>query len=112
MSRVRMPADVEREDKILAGLTARQLVIIASPGLCLWLLYQVVGHLVAPLVLMYVDVLFLGAEVASVLYQRHVLRLNRLLLPVLHFIAIAKQLETNAGSAAPVPQWVVALAQH
>jgi PrgI family protein len=35
--RVRIPADVEREDRILAGLTARQLGILAAAGFMLWL---------------------------------------------------------------------------
>jgi len=106
MSRVRMPADVEREDKILAGLTARQLVIIASPGLCLWLLYQAVGHLVPPLVLMAVAVPVMGAAVAAALVQRDGLSLDRLALAALRFLRSAKRRATDAGSAAPVPSWV------
>jgi hypothetical protein len=30
--RVRVPADVDREDEVLAGLTARQVVILAAGG--------------------------------------------------------------------------------
>ena len=37
--RVRIPADVEREDRILAGLTARQLALLAVPAVTLWALY-------------------------------------------------------------------------
>jgi hypothetical protein len=35
-SRVRIPADVERPDKLLAGLTARQLAILAVTAVALW----------------------------------------------------------------------------
>ena len=34
--RVRIPADVDRPDRLLAGLTARQLVVLAGAALVLW----------------------------------------------------------------------------
>jgi len=34
--RVRIPADVDRPDKLLAGLTARQLAILAVAAVVLW----------------------------------------------------------------------------
>ncbi len=37
--RVRIPADVDRPDEILAGLTARQLVILAVPAVAIWGVY-------------------------------------------------------------------------
>ena len=46
--RVRIPADVERPDTILAGLTARQLAILAVGALVLWAGYAATRHLVAP----------------------------------------------------------------
>lgn len=106
MSRVRMPADVEREDKILAGLTARQLVIIASPGLCLWLLYQVVGHLVPSLVLVAMAVPVMGAAVAAALVQRDGLSLDRLLLAAIRFARSPKRQSTDAHHGARIPSWV------
>lgn len=106
MSRVRMPADVEREDKILAGLTARQLIILATPALGLWLLYQATGHLVPPLVLVAVAVPVMGVAVAAALVQRDGLSLDRLALAALRFLRSAKRRATDAGSAAPVPSWV------
>jgi hypothetical protein len=48
--RVRVPADVDREDEVLAGLTARQVVILAAGGVVVWLAWQAVGRLVPPLV--------------------------------------------------------------
>ena len=48
--RVRIPADVERPDKLLAGLTARQLAILAVAALVLWAGYTATRHLVAPAV--------------------------------------------------------------
>ena len=45
---VRIPADVERPDKLLAGLTARQLSILATAALVLWAGYAATRHLVVP----------------------------------------------------------------
>jgi len=46
--RVRIPADVERPDKLLAGLTARQLAIFAVAAVALWAGYAATRHLVPP----------------------------------------------------------------
>ena len=48
--RVRIPADVERPDKLLAGLTARQLAILAVTAVALWAGYAATRHLVPPVV--------------------------------------------------------------
>lgn len=42
--RVRVPADVERPDRILAGLTARQLAILAAAAVILWAGYAATRH--------------------------------------------------------------------
>jgi hypothetical protein len=47
---VRIPADVERPDKLLAGLTARQLAILAVTAVALWAGYAATRHLVPPVV--------------------------------------------------------------
>lgn len=49
-SRVRIPADVERPDKLLAGLTARQLAILAVTAVVLWAGYAATRHLIPPAV--------------------------------------------------------------
>ena len=46
--RVRIPADVDRPDKLLAGLTARQLAILAVAAIVLWAGYAATRHLVPP----------------------------------------------------------------
>jgi len=43
--RVRVPADVERPDRILAGLTARQLAILAAAALVIWAGYAATRRL-------------------------------------------------------------------
>ncbi|HEY3943580.1 MAG TPA: PrgI family protein [Acidimicrobiales bacterium] len=46
--RVRIPADVERPDKLLAGLTARQLAILGVAAVALWAGYAATRHLIPP----------------------------------------------------------------
>lgn len=46
--RVRIPADIDRPDKLLAGLTARQLAILAVAAIALWAGYAATRHLVPP----------------------------------------------------------------
>src|SRR5687768_13040409 len=48
--RARVPADVERADKIAFGLTGRQLVILAVTGLLLYSAWTAVATVVHPLV--------------------------------------------------------------
>jgi len=48
--RVRVPADVGRPDKLLAGLTARQLAILAVAAVALWAGYAATRRLVPPAV--------------------------------------------------------------
>ncbi|MFC9085865.1 PrgI family protein [Nocardiopsis dassonvillei] len=106
MSRVRMPADVEREDKILAGLTARQLVIIGVPGIGLWSAYSVLGHLVSPIVVVVVAVPVMGAAVAAALVQRDGLSLDRLLLAAFRFARSPKRRTTENFGATGMPSWI------
>ena len=46
--RVRIPADVDRPDKLLAGLTARQLAILVVAAIALWAGYGATRHVVPP----------------------------------------------------------------
>jgi hypothetical protein len=45
-TRVRIPADVERPDKLLAGLTARQLAILSITAVALWAAFTATRHVV------------------------------------------------------------------
>ncbi|MCK9872431.1 PrgI family protein [Nocardiopsis dassonvillei] len=106
MSRVRMPADVEREDKILAELTARQLVIIGLPGIGVWAAYSMLGHLVPPIVAVVVAVPVMGSAVAAALVQRDGLSLDRLLLAAFRFARSPKRRATGGFGTAEVPSWI------
>ena len=43
-----IPADIERPDKILAGLTARQVAILATAAVIIWAAFEATRRLVAP----------------------------------------------------------------
>ena len=43
---MRIPADVERPDRLLANLTARQLAILGVAGVVLWATYTATRHVV------------------------------------------------------------------
>lgn len=62
--RVRVPADVDRPDRILAGLTARQLAILAAAAVVLWAGYAATRRLVPPVVYAVFAVPAAGAAIA------------------------------------------------
>jgi hypothetical protein len=61
--RVRIPADVERDDRLLGNLTARQLAILAVAGVVVWVAYVATRHVV-PLVVFGVFAFPVGALAA------------------------------------------------
>ena len=66
---MRIPADVEREDRILANLTARQLAILSVAAVVLWAGYTATRHLV-PLAVFGALALPLGAVAAMLALGR------------------------------------------
>ncbi|CUU60632.1 PrgI family protein [Parafrankia irregularis] len=75
--RVRIPSDVDRPDRILAGLTARQLTLLAPPVLLALAVYWTASpYLPLPVVALLV-VPLLGAGVALALGQRGGLTADR-----------------------------------
>src|ERR1700761_8666082 len=80
---VRIPADVEREDRVLANLTARQVAILAVAGLVLYAVYAAT-RLVVPLAVFGVVALPLVVVVAVlVLGVRDGMSLDRFALAAL-----------------------------
>jgi hypothetical protein len=102
---VRIPADLDRPDHILLGLTARQLGILATGGLAAWtveaLLEPLVGlpaaiTLAAPLGL---------AAVALALGWREGLALDRLVLAALGWWRHPRRLVPAPDGIPPTPAW-------
>lgn len=76
----RVPADVDREDRVLANLTARQVAILASTAVVLWAVFMATRRLVPPLVFIACAVPITSAAVAFALVRRDGLSLDRLAL--------------------------------
>ncbi|GAB3474789.1 PrgI family protein [Nocardiopsis coralliicola] len=106
--RVRMPADVERDDTILAGLTARQLLIIGIPLLAIGGAVSVLIDVVPLPALAAGAVPLAGAAVAAALVRRDGLTLDRLAAAALSFRQSPRHRATHPGPPPEVPSWVTA----
>ena len=102
---VRIPADLDRPDRILLGLTARQLAILATGGLAAWILEGLLEPLVglpaaaglaAPLAL---------AAIALALGWREGLPLDRLALAGLGWWRRPRRLVVAPDGIPPAPAW-------
>jgi hypothetical protein len=107
-SGVRIPADIDRPDRILAGLTARQLAILATSGAVAWAL-ATTADLVLPLPL----AVALAAPpalagVALALGWRDGLPLDRLALAALRYRRGPRRLVPAPQGVAAPPAWAAA----
>src|SRR6266700_3212461 len=93
---VRIPADVDREDRLLADLTARQVAILATAAAVLWLAFMATRHLVPPAV-------FAGA---AALGRRDGLSLDRLALAAVHQARGPRRLVPAPEGIHPPPHWI------
>jgi hypothetical protein len=107
---VRIPSDVDREDRILANLTARQLAILAVTGIVLYGTWTLSRHVV-PLPVFLVLAVPVGVTAAVLaLGQRDGMSLDRLLLA-----AVRQRLQPRHQVAAPegvrnAPEWLTSQA--
>jgi hypothetical protein len=82
---VSIPADVERPDKILTGLTAHQVVIFTVTGLAVWLGYLAVGRVLPLQVFAAMAVVVVAAGALLALGGRDGVSMDRWLLAGLHY---------------------------
>jgi hypothetical protein len=124
-ARIRVPADVERPDQVIAGLTARQAAILTVTAVVLWLLWQAVHAFVPPMVFMGCAAPVLATGTVLALGRRDGLSLDRYALAALRHArtghrqvhapegvlpvpGFARTLTTSAVPPAPVPAQPVA----
>jgi hypothetical protein len=105
-SPVRIPADVDRPDRIVAGLTGRQLLILASAATVLYLGWAATRSAVPLPVFVVAAIPIGGGAIALALGRREGVSLDRLLLA-----AVRQRLQPRHRVAAPeglrpVPQWM------
>lgn len=107
---VRIPADVDREDRLVANLTPRQVLILALTGVALYLAWTATRTLV-PLPVFAVGAVPVGVAAAVlVLGQRDGLSLDRLLLAAVRQRTTPRhRINAPEGVLAP-PAWLAARA--
>jgi hypothetical protein len=102
---VPIPSDVERPDKILAGLTARQVAIAAAAAAVIWLGWQAAGH-VMPLPVFAALASPAGlAAAALVIGERDGLSLDRLLMAAWRQRRAPRRLVTAPEGILAPPAW-------
>lgn len=103
---VRIPADVERPDQILVGLTARQLLALSVTGMVLYAAWTVT-RAVVPLPVFLLGAIPLGVSVALlVLGQRDGISLDRLTLAAIRHRLEPQHRVAAPDSVQPVPTWL------
>lgn len=104
--RATIPADVEAPDKLIYGLTVRQVAILAVAGAGCSLIWRALGRLVAPQVTLAGFVPVLGVAVALALGRRDGLGMDAWLLAALRQRRVPRRLVPagDDGIGEP-PQW-------
>jgi PrgI family protein len=103
---VRIPADVDREDRLLADLTARQVAILAATGAVLWLAFTATRHLVPPAVFAGAAAPFALAAVMLALGRRDGLSLDRLATAAVRQARSPRRLVPASEGIHPPPTWI------
>lgn len=107
---VRIPADVDREDTVWHGLTARQLLILASTGLALYALWSATRTVLSLAVFAVLALPVAAATAALVLGRRDGLPLDRLLLAALRQRLTPRRHLAAPEGLHPAPAWLTAAA--
>jgi hypothetical protein len=104
--RARVPADVERADRVAFNLTARQLVILTVTGLVLYAAWTALVTVVPPLVFAACCVPVLGAAFFLAVGRRDGIGLDVWLLAAWRHRRAPRQLVPSEGPITPAPAWV------
>lgn len=103
---VRIPADVDREDRVLADLTARQVAILAAAAVALWLAWIATRRLVPPAVFAGAAIPVGAAAVMLALGRRDGLSLDRWLAAGLAQARGPRRLVPAPDGVLPTPAWI------
>jgi hypothetical protein len=104
--RVRVPADVERPDRIAFGLTGRQLAILTVTGLVLYAAWTTVATTVHPLIFVAGALPVVGAAFFVAVGRRDGVPLDRWLLTAIRHHRDPHQFVPADGPISPAPAWV------
>jgi hypothetical protein len=104
--RARIPADVDRPDRILAGLTARQLTVLAVPAVGLWVAYALTRHHLPLPVFAALAVPIVVAALTLALGRRDGQGIDRLLAAALRQARQPHRLVPAPDGVQAAPAWV------
>lgn len=102
----RLPADIERPDKIVFGLTARQVLILAGTGLALYGVWSAAATVLPPLVCLVAVIPPAAAAFALAVGRRDGISLDAWLLAAIRHRRSPRRLVPTDGEVAPPPPWV------
>jgi hypothetical protein len=105
---VRIPADVDREDRILAGLTARQLLILAAAAALLYGAWSATRAFVPPAAFAVVAAPVAVAAAVLALGRRDGVSLDRLALAAARWRAAPRLRVCAPEGLRPAPAWLAA----
>ncbi|MEZ0076237.1 PrgI family protein [Planotetraspora sp. GP83] len=105
---VRIPADVEQEDRIVGGFTARQVAILGGTGALIYAAYLLVGDRVPLLVCAAAALPIALAGILLAIGRRDGVSLDRYLLAALRHQRSPKALVSTPGGISPAPGWIAA----
>lgn len=103
---VKIPADIDRDDRVMFGLTARQLALLGVTGTALYLLWTATGAVLPIPVFLAIAVPIAATAGVVALGQRDGVGLDRLLVAAIkHRLAPRRRVAAPEG-VRPVPQWL------
>ncbi|MEV4731922.1 PrgI family protein [Saccharopolyspora sp. NPDC049426] len=103
----RIPADVDREDRLLAGLTARQLTLLAATGALLYGAWAATRSILALPVFAVLATPIAAAALVLALGQRDGIALYRLVGAAVRHRLSPRHRVADPTPAEPVPEWLV-----
>ncbi|MEV0054922.1 PrgI family protein [Saccharopolyspora shandongensis] len=109
---IRIPSDVDREDRLLANLTARQLAILAVTGVALYLGWLATRTVVALPVFVAMALPIAALVLTLVLGQRDGISLDRLAVAALRQRMAPARRVTAPEGVQPAPDWLTVRAHH
>ena len=108
--RARVPANVEQQDKIIFGLTGRQLVILTVTGLLIYTAWTAVATMVHPVVFAVAALPVAGVGFVLAVGRRDGVNLDAWLLAAVRHRRAPHRLVPAADPIVPAPAWVTTTA--
>jgi len=106
--RARVPADIEAPDRLVWGLTARQLAILAAAAAAGWLILQAAGQLFPAPAVMFALIPYAGVAVALALGRRDGLPLDAWVWAAIRHRRLPRRTVPAPAGIAAAPGWAPA----